>query len=193
MFASIRRYRLTRGSMEELTRRVDDGFADEICTQPGFVSYEFMDRGEGEIMTISLFGEAQHAEASRALAQRWTEENLTDLEFTRIEALRGEVMVSRATHEMLEPAHVTANRKFASVRRYRLHSGSVGQLMHCGSGEILSVSLFRDQSSAEDSDERALEFVSERLGGFEIERTLVIGGEVRVSRALAELLQPAHA
>jgi hypothetical protein len=66
MFASIRPYRLTRGSMEELTRRVDDGFAEEICTQPGFVSYEFMDRGEGEIMTISLFGEAQQAEASRA-------------------------------------------------------------------------------------------------------------------------------
>lgn len=179
MFASIRRYRLTRGSMEELTRRVDDGFAEEICTQPGFVSYEFMDRGEGEIMTISLFGEAQQAEASRALAQRWTEENLTDLEFTRIEALRGEVMASRAAQEMLEPAHVTADRKFASVRRYRPHSGSVGELMHivdevcadliqgmdgfeadhvlgCGSGEILSVSRFRDQSSAEDSDERAL-------------------------------------
>jgi hypothetical protein len=97
-------------------------------------------------------------------------------------------MAGRAAQEMLEPAHATADRKFASVRRYRLHSGSVGELMHivdevfadliqrmdgfeayhvldCGSGEILSGSLFCDQSSAEDSDERALEFVSERLGG----------------------------
>jgi hypothetical protein len=216
MFASIRGYRLTRGAMEELTRRVDDGFAEEICTQPGFISYEFIGRGDGEIVTISVFSEEQQAERSRELAQHWTEENLKDLEFTRVEALRGEVMVSRASDEMLEPAHVNTGRKFASLRRYRLRSGSVGELMHivdevfaaliqgmdgfeayhaldCGHGEILSISVFRDQASAEESDERALQFVSEYLGGFDIERTEVIGGEILVSRALAELLQPAHA
>jgi hypothetical protein len=65
--------------------------------------------------------------------------------------------------------------------------------LECGRGEILSISMFRDQTSAEASDERALEFVQEHLGGFDIERTEVIGGEVRVSRALSELLEPAHA
>jgi hypothetical protein len=39
----------------------------------------------------------------------------------------------------------------------------------------------------------ALRFVGEELGEFDIERTSVIGGEVIVSRALAELLEPAHA
>jgi hypothetical protein len=216
MFASIRRYRLTRGSMGELARRVDRGFADEICSQPGFVSYEFIDCGDGEIMTISLFSEAEQAEASRELAQRWTKENLSDLTFTRIDSPRGEVMVSRASDEMLKPAHMSGAAKFASVRRYALRSGSVGELMHlvdevfadviqgmdgfeayhaldCGHGEILSISMFRDQSSAEESDERAIEFVSESLGGFDIERTEVVGGEVVVSRALAELLKAAHA
>ena len=43
MFASIRRYRLQRGSMDELTRRVDEGFAEEIGRQPGFVAYELID------------------------------------------------------------------------------------------------------------------------------------------------------
>jgi hypothetical protein len=202
--------------MEELTRRVDEGFAEEIRTQPGFVSYEFIDCGDGEIMTISLFGDAHQAEFSRELAQHWTEENLRDLEFTRIEALHGAVLVSRADNEILEPAHGTIAGRFASVRRYRLRSGSVAELMHtvdevfadriqgmdgfeayhaldCGHGEILSVSLFHDQSSAEESDERALQFVRGQLGAFDIERSAVIGGEVRVSRALAELLQPAHA
>ena len=70
MFASIRRYRLTRGSMEELTRRVDDGFAEDISRQPAFVAYEFMHCGDGEITTLSVFGEAEQAEASRALARR---------------------------------------------------------------------------------------------------------------------------
>src|SRR6516225_7668984 len=100
VFGSIRRYRLAHGSMDELARRVDEGFAEEIRTRPGFVSYEFIDCDGDEVITISMFSKARQAEASRELAQRWTEENLTDLEFDRIEALHGEVMVSRAAGEM---------------------------------------------------------------------------------------------
>jgi hypothetical protein len=216
MFASIRRYRLIRGSMDELTRRVDDGFAEQIAAQPGFVSYEFIDCGEGEVMTISVFGGSDEAEASRDLAQRWTEENLRDLEFTRIETLHGEIVVSRAAQDMLTPAHAGATARFASVRRYRQGSGSVADLMHvvderfadrieemdgfaayhaldCGGGEILSISLFRDQSGAEESDDQALAFVREQLGEFDIERMEVLGGAIAVSRAMAQLLEPAHA
>ena len=202
--------------MEELTRRVDEGFAEDIGRRPGFVAYEFMDCGDGEILTLSVFRDADQAEASRELALRWTEENLQDLEFGRLEALRGEILVSRAARDMLEPGHVGAARKFASVRRYRLRTGSIAELMHivdeifadeieamdgfeayhaleCGGGEIVSISLLRDQAIAEASDEWALEFVRRELGGFDIERTEVIGGEVVVSRAMAGLLEPAHA
>ena len=202
--------------MEELTRRVDEGFAEDIGRRPGFVAYEFMDCGDGEIITLSVFRDADQAEASRELAQRWTEENLQDLEFARLEALRGEILVSRAARDMLEPGHAGAARKFASVRRYRLRAGSIEALMHivdevfadqieamegfeayhaldCGGGEIVSISLLRDQAAAEDSDERALEFVRRELGGFDIERTEVLGGEVVVSRAMATLQEPAHA
>jgi hypothetical protein len=216
MFASIRRYRLHTGSMDELASRVDRGFAEEIRAQPGFVSYEFVDSGDGEVMTISIFGDAAGATRSRDLAMSWTEQNLQDLEFTRMGALDGEILVSRAKEDMLEPGHVGAARKFASSRRYVLRNGSAAALMHkvdeifadriegldgfeayhaldCGRGEILTISLFRDQASAEASDDLALQFVGEELGGFDIERTEVIGGEVMVSRAMAELLEPAHA
>jgi hypothetical protein len=117
---------------------------------------------------------------------------------------------------MLEPGHVGAARKFASVRQYALRDGSVAALMHkvdeifadrierldgfeayhaldCGRGEIISISLVRDQASAEVSDDLALQFVGEELGEFDIERTEVTGGEVIVSRAMAELLEAAHA
>jgi hypothetical protein len=216
VFASIRRYRLLRGSMEELTRRVDEGFAEDIGRQPGFASYEFVDCGDGELMTLSVFRDADQAEASRELALRWTEEKLQDLEFDRLEALRGEILVSRAARDMLEPGHAGAARKFASMRRYRLRTGSIGELMHivdevfaeeieamdgfeayhaldCGGGELVSISLLRDQAAAEESDERALEFVRRELADFDIERTEVIGGDVVVSRAMAALLEPAHA
>jgi hypothetical protein len=216
MFASMRRYRLRRGSMEELTRRVDDGFADEIWVQPGFVCYELIDCGEGEIVTISVFDEPHQAQAARVLARRWTQENLTDLEFKRIEVLRGPVMVSRARQEILWPAHVTMNQKFGSVRRYQLRCGAVDDLMRvvdekfadqierldgfegyhavdCGHGQILSISLFEDQQATEESDERALQFVRKHLAAFDIERTDILGGEVAVSRAQADLLLPTHA
>ena len=64
-----------------------------------------MDCGDGEIVTLSVFRDADQAEASREFAQRWTEENLHGLEFRRVEALRGEILVSRAARDMLEPGH----------------------------------------------------------------------------------------
>ena len=202
--------------MEELARRVDDGFAGDLGRRPGFVAYEFMDCSDGEIITLSVFRDGDQAEASRELAQQWTEENLQDLEFRRLEALHGEILVSRAARDMLEPGHAGSAGMFASVRRYRLRTGSIGELMHivdevfadeieamdgfeayhaldCGGGEIISISLLRDQAAAQESDERALEFVRRELADFDVERTEVIGGEVVVSRALATLLEPSHA
>jgi Antibiotic biosynthesis monooxygenase len=216
MFASIRRYRLHAGAMDALTRRVDEGFAEEIAAQPGFISYEFIDCGDGEVMTISIFQAPEAAEASRAHARRWSEESLADFKFTRLEPLRGPIMVSRAAGEMLAPGHTGGSRKFASVRRYALRRGEVAELMHVidesfadriealtgfdayhaldsGHGGIASISLLRDQAAAEESDDLALEFVRDRLGAFDLERTEVIGGEVVVSRARAELLEPMHA
>jgi hypothetical protein len=202
--------------MEELMRRVDESFAEDIGRRPGFVAYEFMDCGDGEIITLSVFRDADQAEASREFAQRWTEDNLQDLEFRRVEALRGEILVSRAARAMLEPGHAGSAGMFASVRRYRLRTGSIEELMHivdevfademeamdgfeayhaldCGGGELVSISLLRDQAAAEESDERSLEFVRRELAEFDIERSEVIGGEVVVSRAMATLLEPAHA
>lgn len=95
MFASVRRYRLTSGSLHELTRKVEEDFAEQLRAQPGFVSYHFMDCGENKVMTVSVFEHVHEAEASQDLAQRWTNENLTDFRFTRLESFRGEVLVSR--------------------------------------------------------------------------------------------------
>jgi hypothetical protein len=216
MFASIRRYRIHGGEPDALARRVDEGFAEEIAAAPAFISYEFIDCGDGEVMTISIFRTAEAAEESREHARRWTDERLADFKFTRIEPLRGEILVSRAADEMLAPGHIGGSRKFASLRRYALRRGEVAKLMHkidesfadriealigfeayhaldCGHGEIATISLLRDQRAAEESDELALDFIRDRLDAFDLEGTEVIGGEVVVSRARADLLEPAHA
>ena len=216
MFASMRRYRLERGSMAELARRIDEDFAEQLAAQPGFVSYEFIDCGLGEFMTMSIFLTLKQAEASRELARRWADENREDLEFPRLEAAHGEIVVGRAAQRMLEETHVGDPRKSVAIRRYRLHEGSVSDLMRkvdgvfadrfqamegfeawhvfdCGGGEFLWISFVRDHAAAEESDERALRFVSEELRQFRLERKLALRGELIVSRASTELLEPAHA
>src|SRR5262249_56676336 len=84
MFASMRRYRLERGTMADLSRAIDEDFAEQLAAQPGFVSYEFLDCGLGEFMTFSIFTTLEQAEASRELARRWAEEHHDAVDFPRI-------------------------------------------------------------------------------------------------------------
>jgi hypothetical protein len=216
MFASMRRYRLERGSMDELARRIDQDFAEQLAAQPGFVSYEFIDCGFGEFMTMSIFLKLEQAEMSRELARRWAEQNREDLEFPRIEAAHGEIHVGRVAEGMLEETHVGDPRKSVAVRRYRLRAGSVAELMRridgvfadrfelmqgfeawhvfdCGGGEVLWIDFVRDHAAAEESEDRAFRFVSEELRDFELERRTSLRGALLVSRARTELLEPAHA
>jgi len=55
------------------------------------------------------------------------------------------------------------------------------------------LTFMRDQALEGTTDAMAREFVGEHLADFELERTETIGGEVIVSRAMAQLLEPAHA
>lgn len=216
MFASIRRYRLRTGDMGDLEMRVDNGFAEEIRTQPGFVAYEFIDCGSDEITTVSIFRNADQAERSRELAQQWTEESLSDLEFTRLGAIHGEIIVSRGSRTMLEPGHLGSGHGMAALRHYRVGHGSIEELMHivdtefaeritaldgfeayhvldCGDREIVAMSVMRDRDALAQADELARGFVQERLTPFEPERTRTQSGVVVVSRAMAALLVPTHA
>src|SRR4051794_30272790 len=129
MFASIRRYNLARGSMDELMRRVDESFAEQIAAQEGFVCYDAIELDDGELVTISMFEDPRQAEASRDLAQRWTETELPDMDLQRIETLRSEVDVSRASAAMLEPLHAATGSEYCSLRRYLLREGSITDLL----------------------------------------------------------------
>jgi hypothetical protein len=215
MFASMRRYRLERGTMDELARRIDDDFAEQLAAQPGFVSYEFINCGFGEFMTMSVFFTLEQAEASRELARRWAEEHRDEFEFPRLEAAHGEILVGRAAEGMLESSHVGSARKPVKIWRFRLQEGSVGELMRkvdrvfadrflamdgfeawhafeCGPDEFLWIAFVRDLGVAEDSDEWASRFIREELQDFALERLTAVRGELIVSRARTDLLEPAH-
>src|SRR3954454_2753167 len=195
MFASMRRYRLQPGSLGEFTRRVDESFADQIAAQPGFVSYELIDCGGGDLFTLSIFLEAGQAENSREHARRWTEERPQDLEPPRFEAVHGESLVGRATPGMLDPCHAGDPGKAVSIRLYRLHRGSVPELLQrvdevfadrmpemdgfeaahlldCGDDELLWISFLRDHDAMAESDAQAGLFMRDELMDFHLERVV---------------------
>ncbi|MBE2315922.1 hypothetical protein DVA67_008045 [Solirubrobacter sp. CPCC 204708] len=212
----MRRYRMRAERADEFMRRVDESFADQLAAQAGFVSYVLIDCGEGDVFTLSMFAEAAQAEASRALAQRWTEEQLKDIEFTRYEAIHGASAVSRAAPGMLEPSRFGGARKAVSIRLYRVRSGTVPELLQavdrafadrlqslegfeashlldCDDGELLWISVLRDEQAVDASEEQALAFMRSELAEFRLEREVAIRGEIAVSRANSVLLEPAHA
>jgi quinol monooxygenase YgiN len=104
---------------------------------------------------------------------------------------------------------------YASLRTYRIGSGSVDAVMRrvdrdfaealsqeqgfvayhaidTGNDMVMTISLFHDREQAEASNERAAQWVAEELSDFNVTRVGVIGGEAIVSRASAEVLEPAR-
>ena len=105
MYASMRTYRIDPTSVDDLMHRVDRDFAEAIAQEPGFVAYECIDMGGGKICTLSMFRTQEQADASNELAAEWVADHLADFSIERMGVMCGDVMVSRANAEMLEPAH----------------------------------------------------------------------------------------
>jgi hypothetical protein len=62
MFAAIRRYHTDPDSIDEVARKVNEGFVPLISDMPGFVAYIALDAGQGEYGTVSLFEDRASAE-----------------------------------------------------------------------------------------------------------------------------------
>jgi hypothetical protein len=105
MYASVRKYTVASGSMDELMHRVDTGFAEKISREPGFCSYQAIAAGDTTCITVTCFREETDAHNSADMAAEWIKEELADIEIERQDASSGEVMVSRAESEVLEAAH----------------------------------------------------------------------------------------
>ena len=105
MFVSIRTYRIGNGSMDELMHRIDAGIADAFAQEEGFIGYEVAQISDRMIVTVTPFAEAEQADASNQLAAEWVAEELPDFAVERVGVVGGEVMVSRASADMLVPAH----------------------------------------------------------------------------------------
>ena len=105
MYASIRTYRVGAGVIDAVLHRVDRDFAEALAQEPGFVAYQALKIGDDRICSWSIFSGREQAEASNAIAAEWVADELSEFDIERMGVMSGEVMVSRARTEMLEPAH----------------------------------------------------------------------------------------
>jgi hypothetical protein len=105
MYVSIRTYRFGKGSVDELMHRVDRDLADAFVQETGFVAYQVARTGERTVASITVFHQRDQAERSNELAADWVAESLADFDIEHMGVIGGEVMVSRAIADLLEPAH----------------------------------------------------------------------------------------
>jgi hypothetical protein len=105
MQASIRQYRCRPDQVPELMHRVDEIFVPRVEEMEGFVGYDVIDCGDGLLMSLTFCRDQAAIERSVELAAEFVRDDLADFEVERLEALAGDVSVSRAREAMLEPAH----------------------------------------------------------------------------------------
>jgi hypothetical protein len=105
MFTTIRQYRCDPAAMTRIAHSVDEHFADQIAGQPGFVAYECLDCGGGELITVTVFSDRDSAERSTELAVQFIHEQLADVELNRTGVSTGHVVVNRAKNDVLEMVH----------------------------------------------------------------------------------------
>jgi hypothetical protein len=105
MYLSVRKYRVDPDRMDELMHRVDETFAPRLEAMDGFVAYQVFDAGSGILYSTTCCHDEDAVEQSVALASAFVREDLADFDIERLEVAFGEIAVSRARSEVLEPAH----------------------------------------------------------------------------------------
>jgi hypothetical protein len=105
MYASVRRYSMGAGSIDEVMHLADTELADRLTQELGFVDYQILDTGNGTIMSISIFDDEEQCLRSNEIAAEFVRDHLGPFQVTRTDVFGGEVMVSRAADKVLEPAH----------------------------------------------------------------------------------------
>ncbi|MET7330406.1 hypothetical protein [Nonomuraea sp. NPDC005650] len=93
MYATMRRYEGVTDSAEA-ARRVSEGFVPLIRPIPGFVSYFWVDAGDGVMVSTTVFEDRAGAEESTRKAADFVRESLASLFPNPPQVTVGEVVAS---------------------------------------------------------------------------------------------------
>jgi hypothetical protein len=91
MFAVVRHYHFDKKDGPEIDRMVRDGFVPLIKKADGFIRYYWLDTGEGEGASVSVFRNKAGADESIHLAADYVKEHLSKLMRQKPEIIEGPV------------------------------------------------------------------------------------------------------
>lgn len=93
MFASIRKYHVDSGSMDELLREVEASLVPALARAPGYQGHYEIVSDDGSVVSITGVRESGQLPALNEIAERWAHEHLRRFKAHRLEASEGEVRV----------------------------------------------------------------------------------------------------
>ena len=91
MYAVVRHYHFKKEDSEKIDKLVQEGFVPLIKQAQGFVRYYWLDTGEGEGASMSVFNEKAGADESIHLAAEFVKENMSQLLIQKQEVIEGPV------------------------------------------------------------------------------------------------------
>ena len=91
MFAVIRHYHFDRKEGAEIDRRIREEFVPLIKNAKGFVHYYWLDTGNGEGASLSVFQDKAGADESVRLAADYVKERLSKLFTEKPEIIEGPI------------------------------------------------------------------------------------------------------
>ena len=91
MFAVIRHYHFDRKEGAEIDRRIREEFVPLVKSAKGFVRYYWLDTGDGEGASLSVYKDKAGADESVRLAAGYVKEHLSKLLTQKPEVIEGPV------------------------------------------------------------------------------------------------------
>jgi len=91
MFAVIRHYHFDPKDGEEIDRQIREEFVPIVKSAKGFVRYYWLDTGDGEGASVSVFKDKAGADESVHLAADYVKEHLSKLLTQKPEIIEGPI------------------------------------------------------------------------------------------------------
>ena len=101
MFTIVRKFRLTRGSADEVTRRVRESCVPLLRGLPGFRASELVAGGPDGRISSRVFDSADEAFASNETAASWIRENVLEFVKGMPEVMAGNVLVAERVESVI--------------------------------------------------------------------------------------------
>lgn len=105
MFTTVRTYRIDPEQLDAAMHKADVEFADEVANLEGVVAYELVQTSANMVASITTCRDEATAHLTNEMAADWVRSSLYDIDIERVGMFGGEVLVSRASRDMLIPAH----------------------------------------------------------------------------------------